>query len=430
MVNLLEVLHKEIMPAEGCTEPIAVAYAVSLAAELVEEEITGIELFLSGNIIKNAMGVGIPGTGQTGLPIAAALGAVVRRSERKLEILSGLTPAELASAEGLLERKLLEVELKDTPEKLYIEARVHSKNHTATAILVKEHTNVQYLAKDGQRLEPKMDKADCGDPLSLDPEVYSVSLEDIYAFVQNTPFGDLRFLLEGAVMNKAISEEGLRGEYGLQVGRKMSQQSALNLFGADVANRIIAATAAASDARMDGSAMPVMTTAGSGNQGIACTMPVIALAELLGKDEETLARAMALSNLITIHVKHYIGRLSPLCGSGIAGGVGAGSGIVYLMGGTLAQIKHSIQNTIASTSGMICDGAKPTCALKISTATNAAIQSATLAMNNISASPSDGVIFEKVEDTIKNMETLVQEGLAATDQAILNIMLSKGAASS
>lgn len=151
MINLLEVLHKEIMPAEGCTEPIAVAYAVSLAAELVEEEITAIQLLLSGNIIKNAMGVGIPGTGQTGLPIAAALGAVVRRSERKLEILSGLTPAELASAEGLLERKLLEVELKDTPEKLYIEARVHSKNHTATAILVKEHTNVHYLAKDGQR---------------------------------------------------------------------------------------------------------------------------------------------------------------------------------------------------------------------------------------------------------------------------------------
>lgn len=429
MINLLEVLRQEIVPAEGCTEPIAVAYAVSLAAELVQEEVTAIELQLSGNIIKNAMGVGIPGTGQTGLPIAAALGAVVCRSHRKLEILSGLTPEELAKAEDILARKLIKVELKDTPEKLYIEATVCSRNHTATVIVAKEHTNVVSTAKNGKRLEPRVDKADCEESHTLADEVYSVSLEDIYAFVQNTPFGDLRFLLEGASMNKAISEEGLRGEYGLQVGRKMSQQSALNLFGADVANRIIAATAAASDARMDGSAMPVMTTAGSGNQGIACTMPVIALAELLGKDEETLARAMALSNLITIHVKHYIGRLSPLCGSGIAGGVGAGSGIVYLMGGSLDQIKHSIQNTIASTSGMICDGAKPTCALKISTATNAAIQSATLAMNNISPSLNDGVIFEQVEDTIRNMETLVQEGLAATDQAILNIMLSKGSAS-
>ncbi|WNS44907.1 L-serine ammonia-lyase, iron-sulfur-dependent, subunit alpha [Paenibacillus sp. MMS20-IR301] len=429
MVNLLEVLKKEIVPAEGCTEPIAVAYAVSLAAELVAEEITGIKLFLSGNIIKNAMGVGIPGTGQTGLPIAAALGAVVCRSHRKLEILSGLTAEELAKANGIIEQKLLDVELMDTPEKLYIEARVSGKNHTATAILAKEHTNIVYLALDGIPLEPKKDKADCEEKGTLDPEVYSVSLEEIYEFVQTAPFSDLSFLLEGAVMNKAISDEGLRGEYGLQVGRKMSQQSAVNLFGGDVANMIIAATAAASDARMDGSAMPVMTTAGSGNQGIACTMPVIALARLLDKDDEMLARAMALSNLITIHVKHYIGRLSPLCGSGIAGGVGAGSGIVYLMGGTLTQIKHSIQNTIASTSGMICDGAKPTCALKISTATNAAIQSATLAMNDISPSLNDGVIFEKVEDTIKNMETLVQEGLAATDQAILNIMLSKGTAS-
>lgn len=429
MVNLLEVLIKEIVPAEGCTEPIAVAYAVSLAAEQVEGEITSIQLFLSGNIVKNAMGVGIPGTGQTGLPIAAALGAVIRRSHRKLEILSGLTPEELAKANAMIEQKLLYVELKDTPEKLYIEARVCSLNHTATAIVAKEHTNVVFLSKDGVKLEQGIDKADCEESHTLDPEVYSVSLEEIYEFIQTADFSELRFLLEGSRMNKAISDEGLRGEYGLQVGRKMSQQSAVNLFGNDVANRIIAATAAASDARMDGSAMPVMTTAGSGNQGIACTMPVIALAELLGKDEETLARAMALSNLITIHVKHYIGRLSPLCGSGIAGGVGAGSGIVYLMGGTLEQIKRSIQNTIASTSGMICDGAKPTCALKISTATNAAIQSATLAMNDISASLNDGVIFEKVEDTIKNMETLVQEGLAATDQAILNIMLSKGAVS-
>lgn len=428
MINLLEVLRQEIVPAEGCTEPIAVAYAVSMAAELVQEEVTAIELHLSGNIIKNAMGVGIPGTGQTGLPIAAALGAVVCRSHRKLEILSGLTPEELAKAEGILARKLIKVELKDTPEKLYIEATVRSRNHTATIIVAKEHTRVISSAKDGKRLETGVDKADCEDSPLLADGLSSVSLEDIYAFVQNTPFEELRFLLEGASMNKAISEEGLRGEYGLQVGRKMSQQSAHNLFGADVANRIIAATAAASDARMDGSAMPVMTTAGSGNQGIACTMPVIALAELLGKDEETLARAMALSNLITIHVKHYIGRLSPLCGSGIAGGVGAGSGIVYLMGGSLDQIKHSIQNTIASTSGMICDGAKPTCALKISTATNAAIQSATLAMNNISPSLNDGVIFGQVEDTIRNMETLVQEGLAATDQAILNIMLSKGSA--
>lgn len=426
MVNLLEVLKKEIVPAEGCTEPIAVAYAVSLGAELLQEEVTAIQLLLSGNIIKNAMGVGIPGTGQSGLPIAAALGAVIRRSHRKLEILSGLTADELSQANGIIERKLLEVELKDTPEKLYIEARVCSAGHKATAIIAGEHTNIVFLEKDGVPIDIETDKGDCGEDEALSPEAYAVSLEGIFAFIHNTDFAELEFLLEGARMNKAISDEGLRGDYGLQVGKKMSQQSAVNLFGNDVANSVIAATAAASDARMDGSAMPVMTTAGSGNQGIACTLPVIKLAELLGKDDELLARAIALSNLVTVHVKHYIGRLSPLCGSGIAGGVGANSGIIYLMGGSLEQIKHGIQNTVASLSGMICDGAKSTCALKISTATNAAIQAATLAMNNISPSDNDGVIFEEVEDTIRNMERLVQEGLAATDETILNIMLSKG----
>ncbi|MDF9840987.1 MULTISPECIES: L-serine ammonia-lyase, iron-sulfur-dependent, subunit alpha [unclassified Paenibacillus] len=425
MVNLLEVLKKEIVPAEGCTEPIAVAYAVSLAAELLEEEITGIQLFLSGNIIKNAMGVGIPGTGQTGLPIAAALGAVIHRSHRKLEILSGLTADELSQANAIIDRKVLSVELKDTTEKLYIEARVQSANHRATAVVAKEHTNIVLLEKDGIPIDIQKDKGDCGEDEQLSHEGYAVSLEGIYEFVCDTAFADLEFLLEGARMNKAISDEGLRGDYGLQVGKKMSQRSAVNLFGNDVANSVIAATAAASDARMDGSAMPVMTTAGSGNQGIAATLPVIKLAELMGKSDELLARAIALSNLVTVHVKHYIGRLSPLCGSGIAGGVGANSGIIYLMGGSLDQIKHGIQNTIASLSGMICDGAKSTCALKISTATNAAIQAATLAMNNISPTDNDGVIFEKVEDTIRNMERLVQEGLAATDETILNIMLSK-----
>ena len=290
----------------------------------------------------------------------------------------------------------------------------------------REHTHIELLALDGETITPRKSKADCAKPGLSESEDYEGSIDRIFEFIDTAPFVDLRFLLEGARMNKAISDEGLRGDYGLQVGKKMSQQSTVNLFGNDVASRIIAATAAASDARMDGSAMPVMTTAGSGNQGIACTLPVIALAELLGKDEDTLVRALALSNLITVHIKHYIGRLSPLCGSGIAGGVGANSGIIYLMGGTLAQIKYGIQNTIASLSGMICDGAKSTCALKISTSTNAAIQSATLAMNNISPTIKDGVIFEEVEDTIRNMERLVQEGMADTDTTILNIMLSKG----
>ncbi|GGF92160.1 UPF0597 protein [Paenibacillus albidus] len=423
---LLELLKKEVVPAEGCTEPIAVAYAVSLAAEQLEGEITSIQLWLSGNIIKNAMGVGIPGTGQTGLPIAATLGAVVKRSDKKLEILSGLSQEQVQQANVMIDHKLLEVQLKDTSEKLYIEARVHSRGQTATAILAKSHTNLVFLSKDGKTLYPENGAAGYEADESSKAVEDRGSVDEIYEFIRTVPFEDIRFLLDGVRMNKAISDEGLAGSYGLQVGKRMSQQSTVNIFGNDLASGIIAATAAASDARMDGSPMPVMTTAGSGNQGIACTLPVIALAKRLGKDEELLARALALSNLITMHIKDYIGRLSPLCGSGIAGGTGANSGIIYLLGGSLDQIKHGIQNTIASLSGMICDGAKSTCALKIATATNAAMQAATLAMNDISPTSNDGVIFDEVEDTIRNMERLVKEGMGATDATILNIMLSKG----
>jgi len=426
MNSLLELLKKEVVPAEGCTEPIAVAYAVSLAAEQLQEDITSIQLVLSGNIIKNAMGVGIPGTGQTGLPIAATLGAVVRRSDKKLEILSGLAQSQIRQANEMMERKLLEVRLKDTAEKLYIEAIVNSASETATVIISREHTNVVFLAKDGVTLHPKEGEDALRRNKHPEHAEYAGSVDEICEFIRTVPFADIRFLLTGVPMNKAISAEGLRGDYGLQVGKRMGQQSSVNIFGNDVASRIIAATAAASDARMDGSAMPVMTTAGSGNQGIACTLPIITLAEHLGKGEEELARALALSNLITMHIKNYIGRLSPLCGSGIAGGTGANSGIIYLLGGSVDQIKHGIQNTIASLSGMICDGAKSTCALKIATATNGAMQAATLAMNNISPTANDGVIFDEVEDTIRNMERLVKEGMGATDATILSIMLSKG----
>lgn len=424
MHPLLKLLHKEIAPAEGCTEPIAVAYAVSLASELLDEEITQVRLRLSGNIIKNALGVGIPGTGQSGLPIAAALGAVVRRSHRKLEILSGLKPDELAAANRLLAQDVLEVELQETEEKLYIEAYVKGPSADALAVIEREHTRVVRLERNGAPVEAGRDKADC-EAEGTDEEAAQLSLDEIYAFVAEAAADELAFLMDGVAMNRAISEEGLRGEYGLQVGRKMAQRSNVNLFGEDRATGIIAAAAAASDARMAGSAMPVMTTAGSGNQGIACTLPVIALAERIGAEDEQLTRALALSNLVTIHIKQYIGRLSPLCGSGIAGGVGASSGIVYLMGGSLQQIKRAVQSTIASLSGMICDGAKATCALKISTGTNAAIQAAILAMNDISPSPSDGVIFDEVEDTIRNMERFVQEGMADADATILSIMLSK-----
>ena len=252
-----------------------------------------------------------------------------------------------------------------------------------------------------------------------------LTIKSIYEFAVNTPFEEIEFILKAADINSKVSEEGLKGGYGLEVGNKIIENKDFNLFTNNMANKIIAATAAASDARMDGCTMTIMTTAGSGNQGIACSMPIVETAKALGKSKEDLARALVISNLITIHLKEYMGRLSPLCGAGIAGATGACCGITYLLGGNLTNIKHAVNNMISDIAGMICDGAKSTCALKIATATNAALQCATLAMNNISPSSKDGIVFGDAEDTIRNIEVLVKEGLSNTDNTILNIMLTK-----
>lgn len=421
MNKYIDILQKEVVPAEGCTEPIAVAYAVSTAAEQLKEDIKFIELYLSANIIKNALGVGIPGTGKTGLEISAALGAVIKKSHKKLEILSHFTQKELEEASKIIANKLIKIYQKDTKEKLYIEVIARSENSCSKVIICKEHTNVILIEKDNDivyqaKLEINNENTD---------DLKGLTVEEIYEFATTADFKEIEFILRAVNMNKKVSNEGLKGGYGLQVGNKISTSSDKNILTNNPANRIIAATAAASDARMDGCTMPIMTTAGSGNQGIACTMPVIELSNILGKNNEELARALVISDLITIHLKEYMGRLSPLCGAGIAGATGACCGMTYLQGGKLENIKKAINNMIADLCGLICDGAKTTCALKIATATNAAIQCSTLAMNNISPSSKDGIIFDDVEETIKNISKLVKEGLSKTDDTILSIMLAK-----
>lgn len=419
MERLLEILHKEVVPAQGCTEPIAVAYAVAVAAKQIEGELVSITLDLSGNIIKNAMGVGIPGTGRTGIDIAALLGAVVRRPEKELEILSDLSEEELAAAEALLEKNLLKMTLSESSEKLYIDAFVKTTGGSARCIVAQEHTNVVRIEKDGAVIFEKAQET--GEEGGND----ALSVEEIFDFAMHVPLEKIAFLLEGAKMNQDVSQEGLRGDYGLRIGKTLRGQMEKGLLETSLANELISSAAAASDARMDGCAKAVMTTAGSGNQGIACMMPVAELAKKLGHDDEMLARALALSNLMTIHVKSYMGRLSPLCGAAIAGGTGACCGMVYLMGGGLNQVKLAINSMLADHMGMICDGAKTTCALKIATGVNAAVLCATLAMNGISPIDKEGIVFADVEDTIRSIGQLILTGLPGLDSAILDVMLSK-----
>lgn len=417
----LKTLKKEVVPSEGCTEPIAIAYAASIAAEHLKGEIKEVNIYLSKNVIKNALGVGIPGTGGVGIEIAAALGISIQKSYKKLTILSNFTEDELKKAKEIVDKNIINIKQKNTNKALYIEVELLSETSKSKVIIEDTHTNVTLIECDDEII---MDNnSEVSEDLEEDYKLFKIA--DIYNFAKEVDFDDIKFILESAKMNEKVSEEGLKGDYGLQVGSKIIQKGNFNLFSNDASNKIIAASAAASDARMDGCAMPIMTTAGSGNQGIACSIPVAQTARLLDKSEEELARALVLSNLVTIRIKKHMGRLSPLCGAGIAGATGASCGITYLLGGDLENINYCINNMISDLSGMICDGAKETCALKIATGTNAAIQCANLAMNGISATANDGIVAKDVEETIESIETLIQNGFKNVDDTILNIMLEK-----
>lgn len=417
----LKTLKKEVVPSEGCTEPIAIAYAASIAAEHLKGEIKEVNIYLSKNVIKNALGVGIPGTGGVGIEIAAALGISIQKSYKKLTILSNFTEDELKKAKEIVDKNIINIKQKNTNKALYIEVELLSETSKAKVIIEDTHTNVTLIECDDEII---MDNnSEVSEDLEEDYKLFKIA--DIYNFAKEADFDDIKFILESAKMNEKVSEEGLKGDYGLQVGSKIIQKGNFNLFSNDASNKIIAASAAASDARMDGCAMPIMTTAGSGNQGIACSIPVAQTARLLDKSEEELARALVLSNLVTIRIKKHMGRLSPLCGAGIAGATGASCGITYLLGGDLENINYCINNMISDLSGMICDGAKETCALKIATGTNAAIQCANLAINGISATANDGIVAKEVEETIESIETLIQNGFKNVDDTILNIMLEK-----
>lgn len=418
----IKTLKREVIPSEGCTEPIAIAYAASIASENLNEKIKLINIKLSANVIKNALGVGIPGTGQVGIEIAAALGVVIKKSYKKLTILSNFKKEELEEANKIVKENIINITQKDTDKSLYIEVEVIGEKSKCVVIIEDIHTNVTLIKKDEEiLLDKKIDNLN-----NEEDEDYNLfKIESIYNFAKNCKFEDIKFILESAKMNGKVSAEGLKGGYGLEVGNKIIEKGNFNLFSNDASNKIIAASAAASDARMDGCTMPIMTTAGSGNQGIACSMPVAETAYILKKSDEELARALVLSNLVTIRIKKHMGRLSPLCGAGIAGATGASCGITYLLGGNLQNIQYCINNMLSDVSGMICDGAKQTCALKIATGTNAAIQCANLAMNGITATSNDGIVSQDVEKTIESIEKLIKNGLKNVDNTILDIMLNK-----
>lgn len=435
--EIIELIHKEVKPALGCTEPIAVALAVAKAMEIVEDRCGHdgpewrmggawtLKIDVSGNILKNGMGVGIPGTGMVGLHIAAALGAVCGKSEYGLEVLHDLNDASISKAKEMVEEKNVTVGLAETDHKLYVKATVLDRNgHSACAVIEDDHDNIVETWFDQTQLTASRKTGNDEAPSQKSTLDYKLTIREIVDFASTVAYEDIKFILESRTLNLALAEEGLKGSYGLKVGYAISLSANREVFGEDFLSYAMSLTAAASDARMAGCTLAAMSNSGSGNQGITVTMPVIAYSLKYGTDDDKLARALVLSHLVAIHIKGYVGKLSALCGCVIAS-TGSSCGLVYLRGGDYEQICASIKNMIGNITGMVCDGAKVGCAMKVASGVSSALQSAVLAREGICISEHDGIIEKDIEKTIQNLGRIGSVGMQNTDNMILDIMVCK-----
>lgn len=410
--EILALLHQEVIPAIGCTEPMCVALCVARAKKQLGYEPDSIIVEVSKNIYKNAMGVGIPGTGMNGLPIAIALGATIGKSEYELEVLRDTTPEAVSYAKQYLQRVQPEIRIaQDAPDMLYVRVQVSKDGTTAESTIQGSHT---------------------GKPC----ESYSItSLREVYDFALNVRLDDVQFLLDGAKMNMAAAEKSFMGSYGHGLGRLLHTVSnqhltnsphtqMSNIFGDTLFTKILCYTCGACDARMSGAMVPVMSNSGSGNQGISCSIPVYLYALEHNMDEEQTLRALTLSNLAVVYIKQSLGRLSALCGCVVAA-TGSAAGLTYLMGGQYDEVTFAIKNMIANISGMICDGAKPACALKVTSGVATAVLSASMAMHHSFAEATEGIVEDDIDRTIHNLTRIGHDGMCQTDDLIIDIMTNK-----
>ena len=426
--EIIELIRKEVKPALGCTEPIAVALAVAKAMEITKDNNSvadgyKLKIEVSGNILKNGMGVGIPGTGMVGLHIASALGAVCGKSAYGLEVLRDLNEEYIAQAKQMVEDQRVIICIADTPLKLYVKAMVTNDCELCGyAVIENDHDNIVETGFGETVLSSSHKEETCADQkTTLD---YKLTVQEIYDFACNVAYEDIKFILESRTLNLALAQEGLRGAYGLRVGQAISSAANREVFGGDFLSYAMALTAAASDARMAGCTLAAMSNSGSGNQGITVTMPVIAYSIKYNTCDEQLARALVLSHLIAIHIKGYLGKLSALCGCVIAS-TGSSCGLVYLRGGDYEQICSAIKNMIGNITGMVCDGAKVGCAMKVASGVSSALQSAVLAREGLCISEHDGIIEKDIEKTIQNLGKIGSVGMQHTDDMILDIMVCK-----
>jgi len=421
--EITTLIKREVVPAVGCTEPVAVALAVAKATELLDAVPEHITVSLSANMLKNAMGVGIPGTGMIGLPIAIALGALIGKSAYGLEVLKDVNPQAVVQGRKFIEEERVEVKLcNDAPSVLYIDAEATNGDRKSHVIISGTHTNFVYLASpDTVILDSRSDESTPAATSSqAEPEL---TLRTVWDYATTTPLEEIEFILESRRLNKAAALMALDEGYGHSLGFTIRSKG-LRYFGDTPVEHMLVYTSAACDARMAGAVVPVMSNSGSGNQGITATMPVVSFAEDMGASEEDTARALMLSHLTSIYIKQSLGRLSALCGCVVAS-TGASSGIVYLMGGGFTQVQAAVKNMIANLTGMVCDGAKPSCAMKISSGVSTAMMSALLAMNGRCVTSAEGIVSEDVDRTIHNLTSIGRDAMKETDKLVLRIMTEK-----
>ncbi len=420
--QIIALIKREVVPAIGCTEPAAVALCTAYATEALGERPERIEVELSGNMLKNAMGVGIPGTGMTGLPVAVALGALIGKSDYQLEVLRDVCPKAVAEAKAYLAENRITIGLtKDSDEILYIEVRCKAGERASRSVIARDHTRLVYL--EGP-CTPTVDRRSELGRREEEAAENDLTLRRVFEFATTAPLEDIEFINESRRLNEAAAEAALKGNYGHELGKTLSRPLGKGIMGDSIFSHIISATSCACDARMAGAMIPVMSNSGSGNQGIAATLPVVVFARENHNTEEELTRALVLSHLTAIYIKQSLGKLSCLCGCVVAS-TGSSCGMTWLMGGGYEQVAYSVKNMIANLAGMVCDGAKPSCALKVSSGVSTAVLSAMLAVQNHSVSSYEGLIEDDVDRCIHNLTRLGSVGMQETDKMVLDIMTHK-----
>ena len=420
--RIISLVNKEVVPAIGCTEPMAVALCTAKAATTLGRRPDRIEVFLSPNMLKNAMGVGIPGTGMIGLPIAVSLGALIGKPEYELEVLKDLTPATLEQGKRYINDADIDIKLKQgNVDKLYIEVVCRAGSDMATSIISGSHTHFVYVERNG---EVVMDNRGGHGGSDEEEDDIQLNFRLVYDFATTAPLDEISFILKTKEYNMKAAEESIKGNYGHCLGKTMDRPLSHGIFGDNIFSHILSRTASACDARMGGAMIPVMSNSGSGNQGICATNPVVVYAMENENTEEELIRALMLSHLTAIYIKQSLGKLSALCGCVVAS-TGSSCGITYLMGGDYTRICNSVKNMVANLTGMICDGAKPSCALKISSGVSTALLSALLSMEGKCVTSAEGIVDDDVDKCIHNLTSIGADAMRATDDMVLDIMTHK-----